>query len=542
MEEERSLVILYGSETGCAQDVAENLARQSRRRHFKTKVMAMDDYEKTFWKFLLRKNLPSDILSDLDCAVIGLGDSSYRNFNHPSKKLYKRLLQLGANMLTERGDCDDQHYLGVDGAFVPWAKQLWEAVMKKYPSQAAILPDTVLLAPRFGLDAEASERPRTGFDMKVVQNTRITATDHFQDVRHIQLECESEAFTYEPGDIAVIQPQNLKVDVDGFLEQMGWTDSADRWLRFTEEDVVAFSGTLRDLLTYHLDIFGVPRRSFFEMLSYFTKDENMTERLREFTLPEGQDDMWAYCMRPRRTIAEVLYDFRPAEIPFEYLLDLFPPLRPRSFSIASSPQTSRGQMALCVAIVRYKTKLQKIRRGVMTRWLATLHSGDTVPQVRILRGTMQLPPVSDIPLITIGPGTGVAPMRSFLEERVAMGAEENILFFGCRHETKDFHYRDQWETYERQGELKVFAAFSRDQDQKMYVQHQLLARADLVWDWIDQRGAKVLLSGSADKMPNEVAYALKQIFMSQGGLSASESEAYFQQMNKTGQYQEECWS
>lgn len=114
--------------------------------------------------------------------------------------------------------------------------------------------------------------------------------------------------------------------------------------------------------------------------------------------------MWAYCMRPRRTIAEVLFDFKPIEIPFEYLLDVFPQLKPRSFSIASSKKVHPQQLELCVAIVKYKTKLRIVRRGVMTKWLATLVPGDTISRVRIIKGTMNLPPSLDIPLIAIGPG------------------------------------------------------------------------------------------------------------------------------------------
>ncbi|KAG1046566.1 hypothetical protein G6F43_010955 [Rhizopus delemar] len=570
--EDRTIVILYGSETGCAQDIAENLSRQARRRQFRTRVFAMDDYDKSllveekivifvcstsgqgseptnmkkFWRFLLRKNLPQDILSDLDCAVIGLGDSSYRNFNYPSKKLYKRLLQLGANMLIERGDCDDQHYLGVDGAFIPWAKQLWEIIMKKYPTDLPILSDTVLLPPTYRAEwlsdsPSESDTRIEGFDMTVVQNTRITATDHFQEVRHLAFSCPAH---YQPGDIAVMMPQNVREDVDLFLEQMGWSEYADQYIRFVPEEAhgVPLTMRFRDLFIRHLDIFGVPRRSFFEVLSYFTKDENLTERLREFASPEGQEDMWAYCMRPKRTIAEVLFDFKPVEIPFDYLLDLFPQLKPRSFSIASSLSVHPHQLELCVAIVKYKTKLRKVRRGVMTKWLATLNPGDTVSGVKIMKGTMNLPPSLDIPLIAIGPGTGIAPMKSFIEERIALGALENYLFFGCRYHDKDFHYRKLWESYQDKGLLKVFTACSRDQEEKVYVQDRILEQSSLLWDLIDQKGAKVVLSGNADKMPDQVAYAFKQVFMKEGKLSAKESEDYFDLMVKTGQYQEECWS
>ncbi|KAI8638479.1 hypothetical protein BD408DRAFT_422998 [Parasitella parasitica] len=582
---DRSLLILYGSETGCAQDVAENLARQARRRHFKTRAIAMDDYDKSqlveeklvffvcsttgqgmepanmkkFWRFLLRKNLPNDVLSDLDCAVLGLGDSSYRKFNYPSKKLYKRLLQLGAKMIVERGDCDDQHYLGLDGAFLPWAKNLWDIVLEKYPTTKPLIPDDVLLPPSFKMefiDQEKQETPQTQttlsgeFDLVVQNNERITAADHFQDVRHVKLTCADPNFKYEPGDIAMITPQNLAHEADLLLEQLGWSEYADRLIKFKPYDEFHKLPahwpqimTFRDLFVYRLDVFGVPRRSFFEMLAYFTTDENHTERLREFASPEGQEDMWAYCARPRRNIGEVLFDFKPFDIPFDYILDLFPQMQPRSFSIASSLNVHPKSMELCVAVVKYKTKMRKIRRGVFTKWLATWKTGDIVPCVRIAKGTMALPPSKDMPLIAIGPGTGIAPMRSFLEERIVMqGATQNVLIFGCRYHGKDFYFKDQWEEYEKNGQLVLMTAFSRDQEDKVYVQDKIRQNSRLLWDLIENQQAKIVLSGSLDKMPGEVAYAFKQIFMKEGGLDAEESEGYFLDMTKSGQYQEECWN
>ena len=133
-------------------------------------------------------------------------------------------------------------------------------------------------------------------------------------------------------------------------------------------------------------------------------------------------------------------------------------------------------------------------------------------------------------------------MRSFIEERVAIGTKQNVLFFGCRYHDIDFYYQDQWIAYQNKGQLMLYTAFSRDQRGKVYVQDRILEQSSLLWDLIDQQGAKVVLSGSTGKMPDQVAYAFKQIFMKEGGLSAQESEAYFSLLVKRGQYQEECWS
>ncbi|KAG2188762.1 hypothetical protein INT44_003901 [Umbelopsis vinacea] len=569
--ESRKILILYGSETGCAQDTAERIGRQSRRRHFKTRVIAMDEYEraqlveeqlvifvcsttgqgdeptnmKRFWKFLLRKNLPPNILSQMEYTVFGLGDSSYQKFNYPAKKLYKRLSQLGAVSIHSRGDGDDQHYLGMDGGLDPWLDELWPKIMAKYPLPPGmqIIPADSTPPPSFHLefvkDTFSNDVSKTNepdlhhegeFDVIVQKNERITAEDHFQDVRHIELKIQhdnNERF-YAPGDVAVIRPKNLRNEVDAFLEYMNWSDLADEQIivRPTSEDRRVPSHwphlmTFRELFVSCLDIFSVPRRSFFEMLAFFTEDENQTEKLREFSSPEGQDDMYAYCQRPRRTVAEVLFDFQSAKIKLDYILDLFPMMQPRSFSIASDPKTHPGEIHLCIAI---------------------LQGGDTIPSVHITRGTMQLPKDPNVPLIMIGPGTGIAPMRSFLEDRIYHNATENTLFVGCRYEHKDYYYREEWEGYVNKHRLELHTAFSRDQDSKIYVQDLVRQQAPALWRLIDEKKAKVLLSGSSNKMPEQVAFAFKELFMEQGGLDAEQAELYFSRLEKSGQFQQECWA
>lgn len=133
-------------------------------------------------------------------------------------------------------------------------------------------------------------------------------------------------------------------------------------------------------------------------------------------------------------------------------------------------------------------------------------------------------------------------MRSFIEERVFQGAKSNLLLFGCRYKDKDYYYEDQWKEYGEKGQLEVLTAFSRDQAGKIYVQDRIEEYAKKIWELIEDEQAKVVLSGSLDKMPEQVAYALKRVFMTEGGFNAQEAQEYFNVMNRTGQYQEECWS
>ncbi|KAI1310816.1 NADPH-dependent diflavin oxidoreductase 1 [Mortierella claussenii] len=639
----RRILFLYGSQTGCAQDVAENAAREARRMHFSATVSAMDDYDrsllirenfvvfiasttgqgeepdnmKKFWKFLLRKSHPSDALDHMEYTVFGLGDSSYIKFNWPAKKLYKRLLQLGATPFYEPAYSDDQHYLGVDGTLSPWLTGLWKVALEKYPIPAhlEIISKDVIFQNSFNLVFDKKEdgaspaavikpkQPVQDFNKEagaylatLVESERITDPKHSQDVRHIELSIKDPVFPgYHPGDVLTMRPRNLEKDVNEFLEYNEWTSIADDPLTIIENlsdhplpKHIPHRQTLRSLLTNHLNVFSTPRTSFFQLLVHFTPNEDEKEKLREFVSPEGQDDLYSYCHRMRRTIFEVLKDFKDARVPLDYILDVFPVIMPRSFSIASAPLVSvqeqhqqqdmtdsgnNGQVVLtangnmptrnvegelewkvdlCIAIVHYKTKLFKWRTGVCTRWLKSLLDASSLtdsPQepgqfwIRIQKGTLKLPKDPAVPLICIGPGTGVAPMRSFLHHRIyAQGATENVLFFGCRKRHMDYHYREEWEQLEGEGCLKIFTACSRDQEDKVYVQHLIEQQAALVWEYLHEKRGTILLSGSSNRMPADVTRALRRVIASQGQMSIEQADAYLTSVEKEGRFQQECWA
>ncbi|GBC00416.1 hypothetical protein RclHR1_03850014 [Rhizophagus clarus] len=239
-------------------------------------------------------------------------------------------------------------------------------------------------------------------------------------------------------------------------------------------------------------------------------------------------------------IVEVLQDFPSAKIPLEYIPDMFPELQPRQYSISSSSKAHPNQIHLTVAIVQYKTKLQKPRRGVCTKWMSGLRPDACEIPVIITRGTMRLPISISTPIIFIGPGTGVSVMRAFIEHRVYEGATENYLFFGCRYHDKDFYYQEQWNRYVDERKLKLFVAFSRDQGKRIYVQHILRDNAKLVYEILDRKG-HVYISGRSDNMPNDVMNAFKSILISEGKMTDEEAEKYMIRMEKEKRYQQEVW-
>ncbi|NXH87138.1 NDOR1 oxidoreductase, partial [Edolisoma coerulescens] len=547
---ERSLLVLFGSQTGTAQDTAERIGREAKRRHLRCRVEALDscdlanliheplvvfvcattgqgdppDNMKVFWRFLFRKSLPAGSLCQLDYAVLGLGDSSYPKFNFVAKKLHKRLLQLGGNPLLPAALGDDQHDLGPDAVVDPWLVALWDKILALYPLPPGleIIGPDVRLPPKYTLHYLPEDSPPPSSDLlqptapqaapcelhpfaaRVLSNQRVTAQCHFQDVRLIEFDIAGSGITFSAGDVVMVQPQNCPEDVQQFCQLLRLEPHRRFVLEPTEPGtplppLLPQPCTVQYLVTHYLDISCVPRRSFFELLASFSTNELEREKLQEFSSAQGQEELYSYCNRPRRTTLEALWDFphTTCAIPADYLLDLIPRIRPRAFSIASSMLARPERMQILVAVVRYKTRLSKPRRGLCSTWLASLspEQGDARVPLWVKKGGMKFPADPATPVIMIGPGTGVAPFRAAIQERVALGWRGNCLFFGCRYKSKDFYCQTEWEELVTKGLLTLFTAFSRDQEEKVYVQHRIRENGRLVWELLSSGNAHVYLAG-----------------------------------------------
>lgn len=334
-----------------------------------------------------------------------------------------------------------------------------------------------------------------GLTAKVVSNHRLTPASHWQDVRHLTLSIAGPD-GYMPGDVLTIYPKNSAVDVDAFISLMDWTTIADKPLCFmpsststspdsrppipNTEAVTGAPTSLRALLTSQLDIMSIPRRSFFVQLAHWTTDEFQKQRLLEFTDPEYIDELYDYTTRPRRSILEVLQEFETAKIPWQRICSIIPAMRGRQFSIASAFDSSitvekQTTVELLVAIVKYRTVIKRIRQGVCTRYIASLKSGQEIT-VALQKGGLGVTKAeAKKPVVMVGPGTGVAPMRALIyqrkhwreEEQAAMPGSEgarDVLFFGCRNAGSDYFFQEEWRQLQRDGTpLDVFVAFSRDQ-------------------------------------------------------------------------------
>lgn len=612
--------ILYGTETGNSQDFAELLAKRLRRLRFAPKLYSIDDYpinslptepvifflvsttgqgelprnSKKFWKFLLRRKLPPTLLTSVRFTTFGLGDSSYPRYNWAVRKLHTRLLNLGAKEFVDRGEGDEQSPEGVDKIFQEWENKVCEQLEKAYPLPAGVEPYSLdtLLPPSFPIEIFETKPKRDTSDIlkvqvsrssqtddasqiyagKVVKNDRVTSSTHYQDVRHLVLDTSDNTLEYDPGDTVALYPTNDPQDVQALLDHQGWANIADYKVSVTPEftDCV-FGGlvsplTVRSLLTHHLDIMAIPRRNFFANVWHFSDGlERERDRLLEFSTVDGLEDLYDYANRPRRSILETVTEFGSLKIPIEYLLDVFPVLRPRLFSIAS-PQNQQN-VELLIAIVKYKTIIRRIRQGVCTKYVAGLEKDNDIP-FSIHRNGLYIPKsyLSNIrtpggtPLILIGTGTGIAPIISVVKTLLAKNAPIKrvapiVVFFGCRGYNLDFHFKNDWKQLvtENSDILKLFVAFSQERNavekdfdfhssSGVHIQSLIYDQKEIMSSMLVKDNAAIYLCGSSGAMPKQIRITLKSVLEETvEEFDGTEAEEMIFDMEKNGRFIQETW-
>ncbi|KAH9691143.1 NADPH-dependent diflavin oxidoreductase 1 [Citrus sinensis] len=555
-EKRNKLLIFYASQTGNALDAAERIGRESERRGCPVVVRPVDDYDarclpeedtvifvvsttgqgdtpdsmKVFWRFLLQKSLSKQWLEGVRYAVFGLGDSGYQKFNFVAKKLDNRLLDLGATAVVERGLGDDQHPSGYEGALDPWMRSLWRRLHQIDPSFFPQGPDHVIE------EMKLIDQPKVHITYHSIDNaaSRLSNASDLEGIR-MQLETARSmsagklsnynnkavcflkmAIEYEVGDVLEVLPSQDPAAVDTFIQRCNLDPDA--------------------LIT---------------VMSYFATAEHEKERLQYFASPEGRDDLYKYNQKERRTVLEVLEDFPSVQMPFDWLVQLVPPLKTRAFSISSSPLAHPNQVHLTVSVVSWTTPYKRKRTGLCSAWLAGLdpQQGIYIP-AWFQKGSLPRPPPS-VPLILIGPGTGCAPFRGFVEERAIQSssgpAAPIIFFFGCRNED-DFLYRELWLSHSLNDgvfpEAKgggFYVAFSRKQPQKVYVQHKMLEQSQRIWNLLLSK-ASIYVAGSATKMPSDVWSTFEEIVSKEGEASRDSAANWLKALQRAGRYHVEAWS
>jgi sulfite reductase alpha subunit-like flavoprotein len=563
----RQLLILYGSQTGIAREYGERVAREAYHRGVDYTFMGMQEYDinnlqsehfvvllasttgdgetpdnmRSFWQGLLRADLPHDWLLTVRCAVMGLGDSSYEKFCYVGKRLHRRLEQLGAKIVGERADGDEQHPLGLDGVFLPWCQNIFKEGAKLFGWREEALnndksePAISLIQSNVDGEKISSIFPLTGggdqtrsfHPVTIACTERITPKEHFQDVHHIVFRGQNIP-NYKPGDVAILMPENPSILVDELIELLGWP--ADVTFKFAAKRVEVWvpdeEVTLRTLLKKFVDITAPPKRYFFEVIAQFvdpSADESALHREKLLELSKDVDLYLEYVWKPKRTPFEVLSDFM-LKIPKEFVLDLFPRLRTREYSISSASSAYPGEVHVTAALVKYRAPIVKtIREGVCSRWLAGLVVGEEIV-IGIRSGTWIMPPIRE-PIIMIAAGTGVAPMRAIIQDT---NCGELYLFYGCRYLDADFHYQLEWR---KRSNLRVFAMGSRDQPgSRRYIDKLLFQHSEMIRTLLPR--AYIYVAGNS-RLPSLVKKTLAEI---------GEDPNLPAKLVKAGRLQIEAWS
>ncbi|MEM9854989.1 MAG: assimilatory sulfite reductase (NADPH) flavoprotein subunit, partial [Pseudomonadota bacterium] len=528
-----SLTVLYGSQTGNAKHVAGELAEQAKARGLSAKLVNMADYKpaklkdethlaivvstygegeppesaQKLYDFLGSKKAPK--LSGLNVAVLGLGDTSYEFFCQTAIDFEERLVALGATARVEKAllDVDYDEYV------TPWitsALDLFEPDLK--PKAPANAP----LAPLVPAPSKAAFSKKAPFEAEISTVQKITGRDSTKDVRHIEISLEGSGLTYEAGDALGVYFSNDPAEVDAMLGALGLGEDS----------------ALRAALLHEFEL----TQSYPGFLSAYAEATG-NPALKALAADKAK----AHAYLSERQIYDIVRE-HPAAISAEALRGALRKMQPRLYSIASSQKEAEEEVHLTVGVVEYDAFEKSHLGGASGHLGRRVAEGARVKVYVEENDGFRLPPDPATPVIMIGPGTGIAPFRAFLQDREAMEAEGvTWLFFGNPHFTQDFLYQTELLSYLKSGQLtKLSVAFSRDQAEKIYVQHRIREEAAELFAWLE-RGAHLYVCGDANRMARDVEDALIAVISQEKGVSQDAAMAYLADLKDTRRYQRDVY-
>jgi sulfite reductase (NADPH) flavoprotein alpha-component len=534
----KTLTILYGSQTGNGRAVAEGLEQTATARGLATNLVSLADYKpanikresfvslvisthgegdppddaELFHEFLLSDKAPK--LDGLKFTVLALGDSSYLNYCQTGRELDGRLRELGAKQMLPIVECD----LDYEDAASRWS----EDVIKSLPDElasAAEVPRLHAVRPFAPFD---KHRP---FEAEVLTNQKITGARSSKDVRHVELSLEGSGLSYEPGDSLAVIADNPPQLIEELLAALSF--SGDEQVTIKDSTI-----PIRDALRTELEI-TAPSLSFLKTYADLTGSEELRELVAsERRLAEFLDT---------RQIIDIVREF-PATLNAADFAGALRKLMPRSYSIASSLSANPDEVHLTVAAVKYQAFGTEHWGAASTMLSDRIAEGDKVSVFVDSNPRFRLPADGQTPIIMIGPGTGVAPFRAFVEQRAELGATgKNWLFFGDRTFHSDFLYQLEWQRFLKRGILqRLDVAFSRDQADKIYVQDRIREHAADVWTWL-QQGAVLYVCGDAKQMAGDVHDALIDVLVTQADYDTDSAENYLKDLRRAGRYQRDVY-
>lgn len=547
-ESSREVTVLFGSQTGNCQRLAASLSRKLEEQGFTVTVSAMNSFKpsglkklenllllvsthgegeppdnaRAFHEFLYSKRAPQ--LPQLRFSVLALGDTSYEFFCQTGKDFDQKLEELGAQRLTPRIDCD----LDYDEPVAEWFGNVISSL--NGPQKAENLAGEAVLAAEKAESLESAYSRNHPFQAEVLENLNLNGRGSDRETRHLELSLAGSNITFEPGDSLGVYPENHPQLVADIIAAMGW--NADEMVPLNKKGE---EGTLQEALTRHYEI-TVLTRPLLEQAARLAA----TPALQELLAPERQQELKNYIHG--RDLLDLIRDYAPWQVTASSFVTILRKLPARLYSISSSYNANPDEVHFTVRAVRYESHGRE-RYGVCSVHCAErVQPGSTLPVYIQSNPNFKLPANPDVPVIMIGPGTGVAPFRSFLEEREEQGAQgKSWLFYGDRHFVTDFLYQTDWQRMLKDGVLsKLDVAFSRDTEQKVYVQHRILEKSKELYSWL-QEGAHIYVCGDEKYMAHDVHSALLTVIQEEGGLSPEGAAAYLETLQQEQRYQRDVY-
>ncbi|MEC0230172.1 assimilatory sulfite reductase (NADPH) flavoprotein subunit [Paenibacillus alba] len=542
----KEVTVLFGSQTGKSQGLAKKVTKKLEEIGFQVSLSSMSDFKPnnlkkiqnllvlvsthgegdppdnaiSFYEFLNSKRAPQ--LDDLRFSVLSLGDTSYEFFCQTGKDFDKRLEELGGKRLSPRVDCD----VDFDEPAAEWINSVLSSLSEA--STAAVTATGAGAAVASGAESEYS---RTNpFQAEVLENLNLNGRGSDRETRHLEISLEGSNLQYEPGDCIGIYPENHPRLVDELIEAMGW--KSDELVTINKNGE---QRALREALIRNYEI-TVLTKPLMEQVAKLTSNAGLLE----LTAAGHEQDLKTYLVG--RDLLDLVQDYSLKGIPAAEFVAVLRKMPARLYSIASSFKAFPDEVHVTVRTVRYEAQGRE-RYGVCSVQLAErIKAGETLPVYIQNNPNFKLPENPETPIIMIGPGTGVAPFRAFLGEREEIGAEgKSWLFYGDQHFSTDFLYQVEWQKWLKNGVLtRMDVAFSRDTDQKVYVQHRMLEKSAELYKWL-QEGACVYVCGDEKKMAHDVHATLATIIEQEGSFSPEEAAEYLTRMQQQKRYQRDVY-
>ncbi|ECC1660611.1 NADPH-dependent assimilatory sulfite reductase flavoprotein subunit [Salmonella enterica subsp. salamae] len=467
-------------------------------------------------KFLFSKKAPT--LNDTAFAVFSLGDTSYEFFCQAGKDFDNKLAELGGERLLERVDADVEYQT----AAAQWRARVVDVLKSRTPVVTPAQPVASGAVNEIHTSPYTKEAPlRASLSL----NQKITGRNSEKDVRHIEIDLGDSGLRYQPGDALGVWYQNDPALVKEIVELL--------WLKGDEP--VTVDGKLlplAEVLQWHCEL-TVNTANIVENYATLTRSESL--------LPLVGDKAQLQHYAAATPIVDMVR-FSPAQLDADALVGLLRPLTPRLYSIASSQAEVENEVHLTVGVVRYDIE-GRARAGGASSFLADRIEEDGEVRVFIEHNdNFRLPTNPETPVIMIGPGTGIAPFRAFMQQRAAEDAPgKNWLFFGNPHFTEDFLYQVEWQRYVKEGLLsRIDLAWSRDQKEKIYVQDKLREQGAELWRWIND-GAHIYVCGDARRMAKDVEQALLEVIAEFGGMDLESADEYLSELRVERRYQRDVY-